>query len=104
MENREAKRIENYKICDTYLSKAFGLMFSRKRNLIFIFDKERQVSLHMLFVFFSLTAIYLNENKEVVYTKKLFPFISICNPKEKAKYILELIDNTDIKIGDKINW
>ena len=79
-------------------------MFSKKKNLLFKFDKEKRISLHMLFVFFPIWAVYLNELKEVVYIKKLIPFFSFVNPKKKAKYILELVDDPKTIVGDRIEW
>jgi uncharacterized protein len=95
---------ENYIICNSLSSKARGLMFSKKKNLIFIFDKEERISLHMLFVFFPIWAVYLNKDKKVVSIKKLNPFISMCYPKEKAKYIIELITQPRAKLGDILSW
>ena len=66
----------NYKICKSFSSKAKGLMFSAKKNLIFTFNKEKRISLHMLFVFFPIWAVYLDKNKEVIEIKKLYPFIN----------------------------
>jgi uncharacterized protein len=88
--------------CKTLLSKAIGLMFSKKRDLLFIFKKEERVSLHMLFVFFPIWAVYLDKEKKVVYIKKLYPFISYCDPKQNSSYILELTKQPNIKIGDTI--
>ena len=95
---------ESYSLCNSLFSKFFGLMFSSKKNLIFVFGKEKRVSLHMFFVFFPIWVVYLNKDKEVIFTKKLYPFISITNPKVKPKYILELVKNPKIKKGDKISW
>lgn len=95
---------KDYKICNSLFSKARGLMFSKKKNLIFIFKKEKRISLHMLFVFFPIWAIYLDKNKEAVFIKKLCPFISSCFPKTKAKYILELTEKPNIKTGDRLHW
>jgi len=95
---------KDYKICSSLFSKARGLMFSKKRNLIFDFDEERRISLHMLFVFFPIWAVYLNKNKKTVAIRKLFPFIYCCYPKQKAEYILELTEKPKIEIGDKIDW
>jgi len=94
----------SYDVCKSTFSKAIGLMFSGRRNLIFNFDEERRISLHMMFVFFPIWAVYLNDEKEVVNIKKLLPFISMCYPKEKAKYILELVEKPEIKVGDKLSF
>lgn len=79
-------------------------MFSQKRNLIFVFDKEQRISLHMLFVFFPIWVIYLDKEKVVVHYQKLIPFLSLCYPKHKAKYVLELIDKPQAKNGDKMSF
>ena len=79
-------------------------MFSKKKNLLFKFEKEKRVSLHMLFVFFPIWVVYLNEGKEVVYVKKLLPFISCIKPKKKAKYILELVEDPRTIVGDRVGW
>lgn len=94
----------DYKICTSLFSKAKGLMFSAKKNLVFTFNKEKRISLHMLFVFFPIWAVYLDKNKEANEIKKLLPFISTCYPEQKAQYILELKEKPNIKIGDKISW
>jgi uncharacterized membrane protein (UPF0127 family) len=95
---------ENYKLCKSPCSRVRGLMFSKKKDLIFVFGKGKRISLHMLFVFFPIWAVYLNEKKEAVFIKKLHPFISVCRPKEKAKYILELVKEPNVNIGDRIEW
>ncbi len=79
-------------------------MFNKKKNLIFIFKKEEKISLHMFFVFFPIWAIYLDKNKKVIFKKKLYPFVSIANPKLKTKYVIELIEEPKADIGDSITW
>ena len=79
------------KICDSFWSKARGLMFSRRKNLIFVFDDEKRRSLHMLFVFFPIEVLFLNKYKRVVEKARLSPF-SFYNSKQKAKYVVEIAD------------
>lgn len=74
------------------LGQARGLMFSRKRNIMFVFDKERYVSLHTFFVFFPIDVILLNEKKQVVETKQNFKPFRFWKSKEKAKYVIEIAD------------
>jgi uncharacterized membrane protein (UPF0127 family) len=104
--NKSTKKTiaKDYKVCRSFLSQALGLMFSRKKNLLFMFNKEKRISLHMLFVFFPIWAVYLNKNKQAVFIKKLSPFISAFYPKQKAKYVLELPAKPAVKIGDKLSW
>lgn len=104
--------VNESKICKNIFLKAKGLMFSRKitdKAIIFPFNKEEKWSLHMLFVFFPIDVLWLNEEKEIVDIKENFkPFSIIAKPKEKASYVIELpyntIKNTNTEIGDKISF
>jgi len=94
-----------YKIVNSTLGKARGLMFSRKKNLIFVFDKERKISLHMFFVFFPIDVLFLDENKEIIEIKKDFRPFTFYKSEKKAKYIVEIALDKDkkenYKIGEK---
>ncbi|MBD3354504.1 DUF192 domain-containing protein [Candidatus Woesearchaeota archaeon] len=93
-----------YKIINSKLGKARGLMFSKKKNLMFVFDKEQKVPLHNFFVFFSIDVLFLDKDKKIVEIKKDFKPFSYYNPKKKAKYVLEIAVNEDKKehkIGEK---
>ena len=89
--------------CNSWFSIFRGLMFSRRRNLLFVFDKERKVSIHMLFVFFSIDIYWLDEDFRVIdLRKKVKPFTFVESDK-KAKYVLEISKgNFDFKLRDKI--
>ncbi len=54
--------------CKSILSKTIGLMFSKKSDkaLIFTYEKEQLIPIHMFFVFYPIDLIYLNKNKKVV--------------------------------------
>ena len=107
--SRRKKAIaENAAVCKSVISKAVGLMFSRKKPLIFIFDKEKIVPLHMLFVFYPIDVLFLDKNKNVVEIKEsLMPF-TFYKPKKRAKYIIEIpvrtVKKTETMIGDKIDF
>ncbi len=98
------------RFCNTILSKATGLMFSRKTNksLIFTYDKEKKESLHMLFVFYPIDVIFLDKDKKVVEIKENFKPFTFYNPKHKAQYIIELpsgtVDASKTKVGHKISF
>ena len=91
------------------LSAAIGFMFNffPKNAKILALGKEQSVSLHMLFVFFPLLAIFLNSKMRVVDIKKLKPFTFYTSPK-KAKYVVEiplsLVSGLRLSIGDKIKF
>ena len=101
---------DNAKFCDDNLSKFIGLMFSkkRKRALIFKFKKEKIISLHMLFVFYTIDVIFLDKSKIVVDKKENFRPFAFYKSKKKGMYAVELpsgiIKRTKTEIGDKINF
>lgn len=91
------------KVCKSIFSKIKGLMFSRKKNLLFIFDKDINTSFHMFFVFYPVYLILLDNNKKVIENKILYPF-TIYFPKNKFRYALELTSNYNINSGVKLNF
>jgi len=83
-----------------------GLMFRFPKNdgLIFIFKKEKYVSLHTLFVFYPIDIIYLNKNRKITkLLKKVKPF-TLLIPYTKCRYILELKDSKNISLKTKISF
>ncbi len=97
------------KICKSIFSKALGLMFSfEPKPLIFIFNRERIVSLHMFFVFFPIDVLFLDEEMSVVEVKKNLRPWKFYIPKKMSKFVIELpmgtIDNSNTEIGDYINF
>jgi uncharacterized protein len=97
-------------LCESLHSQMKGLMFSRKiedKALIMVFQKERIVALHMMFVFFPIDIIFLDRNRKVVeMVKGAKPFISHILPKEKALYVIELpagtIRKSRTRLGDRL--
>lgn len=81
-------RQERY--CRTAFSQALGLMFRRKQNLIMEFPRERRISLHMLFVFFPIDVLLLDEKKEIVEIKRNFRPFSFWRSQMKGKYVVEM--------------
>ena len=88
-----------------------GLMFSRKlqENESVLLDISREsrlgASVHMLFVFFPIDVVWLdNEMKVVDIAKNLLPFTPFRMPRRKARYILEMTSGSteekEIRIGD----
>jgi len=103
--------INKTKLCKNFLNKSIGLILHKKlkdKGLIFIYKKEKKISLHMIFVFFPIDVLFLNKNKKVIDMKKDFKPFSFYIAKKKAKYILELpewtIKKTKTEIGDKIKF
>ena len=77
-------------------------MFSKRKNLFFVFDEPEYIDLHMLFVFFPVDALYLNENMEIVEIKHMKPFRWSYRAKHKVRYVLELTEKHDFNIDDKV--
>ena len=86
---KKKKHTVQAKPCKSLLSKIMGKMFSfSKTPLLFIYKKEQNVDIHMLFCFQPLIVLWLNKNKKVIKAKKMLPFISYVSA--KAKYVLEI--------------
>lgn len=86
------------------ISKVIGFMFSKPRKAkVLVFNREERVSLHMVFVFFPILALFVNKGR-IVEIKKLMPF-TFYTSKKKAKYVVEIpIKNIKVKVGQKIKF
>lgn len=97
------------KFCNNIFSKGFGLMFSRKtdKSLVLDFNTEKIISLHMLFVFYPIDVIFLDEKKRVVEIKENFKPFRFYTPKKKARYVIELpessVKRSKTMVGDRIS-
>lgn len=104
------KILHNNAVLCNAISKFIGLMFtiSKKRALIFKFDKEKIISLHMLFVFYPIDVLFLDKNKIVVDKKEDFKPFAFYKSRKKAMYVIEMangtIKETKTNIGDKIEF
>lgn len=99
--------VNEKKICDNIFSHTLGLMFSRKikdKGLVFVFDKERRIDLHMWFVFFPIDVLFLNSDKEVIDIRENFKPFGFYS--SKGKYCIELpngiVKEKKIEKKDKI--
>ena len=89
----------------TFFEKMKGLMFSNRKNILFVFEKERIFGIHSFFVFFPFDAVYLDAEKEVVdVVRNIAPFTLYVENKTPAKYLLELCEKNNLKVGDKMRW
>ena len=100
----------NSELCNDNLSKFIGLMLSKKQNraLIFKFNKEKVISLHMFLVFYPIDVLFISKNMIVVDKKENFKPFTFYNSKKKAMYAVELPDGiirkTKTELGDKIKF
>ena len=98
------------KYCDTFFSKLKGLMFTKTINpnqgVILVENTESRIntSIHMLFMNFDLTILWVDTQMIVVdkvLAKKWVPFYS---PQAPAKYVIELHPSqiSHFSIGDQL--
>jgi uncharacterized membrane protein (UPF0127 family) len=85
-----AKKIE---FARTTFRHILGLMFRKKipydYSMIFILKKPSQVGIHMLFVFFPIDVIFLNEEKKIMGMSPLRQWVGYKAMKD-IKYIIEM--------------
>ena len=96
------KPIAKAKLLTSVWQHAIGLMFSKQKNLIFKFKKEKIHSLHMFFVFYPIDVVFLNKDKEIVELKQNFMPFTFYKAKNKAMYVLELKKGTISHIGLRV--
>jgi len=108
--SKKKQVISKVNYADSIVLQAKGLMFERKSKfdyaLVFPFKHETVIgaSIHMLFVFFPIAAVYLNAKMVVVDIAFLKPFALNYSPKKPAKYLIEMpvSNGKKISIGDKL--
>ena len=66
---------------------------------MFVFDKEKRISLHMLFVFFPIDVLFLDKNRKIIEIKKNFKPFTFYKSKNKANYVVELTEPHNYKVG-----
>jgi uncharacterized membrane protein (UPF0127 family) len=78
-------------VADSFVSRAVGVMFRRSfpgDALVFEFSRERRVGIHMVFVFFSIDVVFLDDDGVVVSKKTLSPWIGYAS--ERASTVVEM--------------
>lgn len=81
--------LKDYKVYNSFFFKLKGLMFSKKKTVVFVFNSERKRGLHGFFVFFPIGLLFLDKNLKVVEKGVLKPF-GIYNSKKKAQFVVEI--------------
>lgn len=102
---------KNLEFARTIMTQTIGLMFRKNipsdYSMIFILKKPSSVSFHMLFVFFRIDVIFLDEKKKVMGFSQLRPWIGYKSMKD-IKYILEMkagtIDIFNIAVGGQMEF
>ena len=102
--NKTRNRIisQHEKVCKSIFSQSLGLMFRKKQNLLMIFPQERNISLHMVFVFYPIDVLIVGEDMRIKEIKRNFKPFTFWSSKEKGKYVVELGLKTMVKVGDSL--
>jgi len=91
-------------ICKQQLCMIKGLMFSKKKNLIFVFKKKMKINLHTFFVFYTINIYFLDESKKIIEIKENLKPFRFYFSKKKTKYIVESPHHLKVSEGEKITW
>lgn len=109
LRNKEKKFKTESRICSTPSSQARGLMFSKKlkqdESILIKFSKEKNIPIHMFFVFFPIDAVWITKDHKVVHIERnIKPFRPLINPNKPAIAVLETQKNAtkNLRIGDKL--
>ena len=110
--NKTCKKIisKDVRFASTPLQKMRGLMFRKKPDYALVFRTRfpgrASLSIHMLFVFFSIDVVYLRNNCVVDLRKRVRPFTLFILPANESDTLIELpvglIDGGKIRVGDMI--
>lgn len=83
-----------------------GLMFTKKlknnQSILLKFKEEKNIPIHMFFVFYPIDAIWINSNNQIVHIARDIKPFTLVDPKVEAIAILETAKNTtkNLKLGD----
>jgi len=110
--NRKIETPPRIKYCDTFLTQlrgfAFRSRFSRDEGLILVGKRDSRLdsSIHMLFVSFDLTVIWINSDMQVVDKVLAKSWHPAYFSKQPAKYVLEIHPERweDYEIGDAVQF
>lgn len=100
------------KYCDTFMTQLRGLTFrshlAREEGLILVGKRDSRLdsSIHMLFVPFDLSVIWINSAMQVVDKGLAKSWRPAYFPKQPAKYALEIHPERwgDFEIGDRVEF
>ena len=110
--NRSIEGPLRIKFCDTFLTQLRGLTFrapiSRDEGLLLVGKRNSRVdsSIHMLFVSFDLTVVWINSDMKVMDKIIAKSWIPAYFSKEPAKYVLEVHTSRweDFQIGYEVRF
>ena len=110
--NRSVTGPLRIKYCDTFISQLRGLTFrshlAREEGLLLVgkHDSRLDSSIHMLFVPFDLSVIWINSAMQVVDKGIAKSWRPAYFPKQPARYVLEIHPERwgDFEIGDRVEF
>ena len=110
--NRSIGEDINIKFCDTFLTQLRGLTFRERlgqdEGLILAGKRDSRLdsSIHMLFVSFDLTVVWINSDMKVVDKILAKSWRPAYFPKTPAKYVLEIHPDRweNFQIGDVVQF
>ncbi len=94
---------------ESYFQQIKGLMFRKQlpmeSALIFVMDKAKTTSIHMLFVKFPIDVLFLDENKKILKISTLRPWTGFAWSRD-TRYIIEMnagmASKNNLKPGEKL--
>jgi uncharacterized membrane protein (UPF0127 family) len=110
--SREIKSPPRIKYCDTFLTQLRGFTLrtrlSRDEGLLLVGTRDSRLdsSIHMLFVFFDLTVIWISSDMKVVDKVLAKSWRPAYFAKQHARYVLEIHPDRwdDFEIGDTVQF
>jgi uncharacterized membrane protein (UPF0127 family) len=98
--------------CQSFWCHFRGLMLRRSlpddEGLLFVFRRENisQASIHMFFMFFSIAAVWLDNNGVIVDAKLARPWRPAYIPARPARYLIEAPTSLlkRVKVGDRLTF
>lgn len=110
--SRVIEALPRIKYCDTFLTQLRGLTFrsrlARDEGLLLVGTRDSRIdsSIHMFFVSFDLTVIWINSEMKVVDKASAKSWRPAYLSKQAAKYVLEIHPERwdDFQIGDVVEF
>lgn len=110
--NRKLDSLPRIKYCDTFLSQLRGLTFrarlARDEGLLLVGTRDSRLdsSIHMLFVAFDLTVIWINSEMQVVDKIIAKSWRPAYFSKQPARYVLEIHPERwhDYEVGETVQF
>jgi len=110
--NKKLDGVLQIKYCDTFLTQLRGLMFrprlSRDEGLVLVGTRDSRLesSIHMFFVSFDLTVLWINSDMKVVDKVLARSWRPMYVSKQPAKYVVEIHPERwgDFEIGDVVQF